>query len=68
MTPLFSSSTSAICSSPAAHLKLQGSDWDLQMVHNSGLPKYIIMYTTDPLHLGIITVVWYERGAVCECR
>lgn len=67
MTLLFSSSPSAICSSPAAHMNLQGSDWDVQMVHNSGPPKYI-MYTTDPLHLGIITVVWYECGAVCECR
>lgn len=57
VTPLFSSRSSAICNSPAAHLNYRSLSGDLQMVHNSGLPKYIIMYTTDPFHLEIIILL-----------
>lgn len=41
MTLLFSSITSAICSSPAANLNYRSLSGDLQMVHNSGLSKYV---------------------------
>lgn len=56
-TPLCSAVFSAICSSAAAHLTYRSVSRDPQMVHNSGPPKYIIMYTGDPPHLEIITML-----------
>lgn len=55
-TPVYSSTASAICSSPAVRLNYTSPNGSLQMVHNSGLPKHIIMYTADPPHLQIIAV------------
>lgn len=55
-TPVDSATASAICSSPAVHLNYTSPSGSLQMVHNSGLPKHIIMYTADPPHLQIIAV------------